>query len=172
MNQDNKYPAAAASAVIMNNVLTSLQIKHEIIVFTEVLADGGVLKHGIIKGFGNRSNTEQVMKNFEDFSREGLSQNLDGESIMWSAERLLRQDSPRKLMIVFSDGAPAAYRRGSAAITRDAIKEIESRKDMEIYGIGIKSSEVRNYYKDHSVIHDTSKLEQALLSVIKTKILN
>jgi cobalamin biosynthesis protein CobT len=85
--------------------------------------------------------------------------------------RLLKQVVKRRIMIVFSDGQPAAVRSGASKITKQAIEEIEARRDMEIYGIGIMSAGVERYYKDHQVIDDTSKLEAALLSVIKSKIL-
>ncbi len=168
----SKYEAASASATIMSSVLTSLRIKHEVIVFTEVASGAeGVLKHGIIKSFAKGATTEQVMRNFAAFRKIGLDNNLDGESIIWSAMRLAKQDVARKLMIVFSDGQPAAYRRGAAKITKDAIKEIEGRRDMEIYGIGILSEAVSRYYTDYRVITDTGELEGALLSVIKSKII-
>lgn len=38
----------------------------------------------------------------EDFGQE----NIDGESLHWAAQRLLRRREPRKLLIVLSDGAP------------------------------------------------------------------
>ena len=168
----SKYQAASASAVIMSHVLTQLRIKHEIIVFTEVRYHGEyVLQHGIIKSFAKDADKERLMSNFQDFDNWGLEQNLDGESIMWSAMRLLKQMTVRRIQIVFSDGQPSAYRSGAGAITRDAIKELEARNDMEIYGIGIMSNAVKEFYKECEVIGDTSKLEEALLAVIKSKIL-
>ena len=167
-----KYEAASASAVIMSHVLSQLMIKHEIVVFTEVSGrHGPVLRHGIIKSFEKSAEKERLMSAFQDFNHWGLEQNLDGESIMWSAMRLLKQTTVRKICIVFSDGAPAAYRDGANEITRDAIKELEARRDMELYGIGIMSRSVEKYYKDCEVISSTSGLETALLGVIKSKIL-
>ncbi len=167
-----KYQAASASAVIMSHVLTQLRIKHEIIVFTEVHGRGGyVLQHGIIKSFAKDAEKDRLMANFQDFENWGLEQNLDGESIMWSAIRLLKQTTVRRIQIVFSDGQPSAYRSGAGTITRDAIQELEARKDMEIYGIGIMSNAVKAFYKECEVISDTSRLEEALLAVIKFKIL-
>jgi len=172
MRSAGKYEAASASAVIMSKVLTDLRIKHEVIVFTEVQRAGeAVLRHGIIKSFDKGSRPEQLMSNFSCFKANGLEQNLDGESILWSAMRLLKEVSARKIMIVFSDGQPAAHRRGAAAITRDVIAELQLRRDMEIYGIGIMSQAVDRYYRDHTVINDTAELEKGLLTVIKTKIL-
>jgi len=172
MNRINKYEAASAAAVIMSSVLTQLRIKHEIIVFTEVSPTVPILRHGIIKSFMKATASEQLMRNFEHFRKQGMSQNLDGESIMWSAMRLLKVDSARKIMIVFSDGQPSAYREGAAKITTDAIKELEARRDMEIYGIGILTDSVKRYYKEYKVIGDIDELEKSLLSVIKSKIIN
>ncbi len=174
MRSQSKYQAATASAVIMSSVLTSLRIKHEIIVFTEMTdtARGAYLKHGIIKSFAKSASTEQLLSNFKGFQDTGMHNNLDGESIIWSAMRLAQQVSKRKLLIVFSDGMPAAHRRGAAQITKDAIKEIEGRRDMEIYGIGIMADSVENYYTEYKVIMKIGQLEAALLQVIKSKIIN
>lgn len=172
MNRDNKYEAASASAIIMNTVLSQLRINHEILVFTEEIVSGrGVLSHGIIKDFSKVIGVDQLLRNFNAFQERGLEQNLDGESIMWSAMRLLKTKTKRKILIVFSDGQPAAHTPGAKIITRKAIKELEARKDIEIYGIGLMSKSVKDYYKDSEVVANIQDLEASLLRVIKSKIL-
>ena len=48
---------------------------------------------------------------------------------------------------------------------------IEKSRDLEIYGIGIEDDNVQHFYRDNKVIRNCSQLEDALLSVIKTKII-
>ena len=167
-----KYGHAAASAIVMNEVLTQIGIDCEVVGFTESRKHyEPVLRHAIFKSFGKRTSKEQLNSNFVAFEKY-TEQNLDGESIMWAAKRLLTRKAGRRIMIVFSDGQPAAHRAGAVEITHKVIKELEARKDMEIYGIGIHSKSVQEYYKDYAVIKPSESLEQAILDVIKLKIIN
>ena len=170
----SKYEHAAAAALIMTDMCRQLNIKCEIVVFSETW-DGTIdptLAHGVIKPFGARPTQEAMANSFGHFEDYYMGNNLDGESIMWSAIRLLQQKSNRRIMIVFSDGMPASSYSGAGMCTREVIKELEARKDMEIYGIGIKSDSVKSFYKDRAVIHHSSELESKLLEVIQTKIIH
>jgi Mg-chelatase subunit ChlD len=100
-----------------------------------------------------------------------MSQNLDGESIVWGYQALTSQRSKRKVMIVLSDGAPAANRDGdSDKYLKSVTGNIEACKRVDLYGIGLMTDSVKRYYKDHSIITDASDLERALLTVIQRKI--
>lgn len=171
-----KYKHACAAAAIMLDVCNQLRIPCEVTGFTETRRDGAsiydpVLRHAIFKSFASHTNMEQLNSNFRDFGRY-KEQNLDGESILWAAFRLLKQKTRRKILIVFSDGCPYAHRHGAHFITHKVVKELEARRDMEIYGIGIHDDSVLEYYKDCRVIDHSEALEAALLDVIKTKILD
>lgn len=68
--------------------------------------------------------------------------NFDGYSIRYGTEMLLKRKEQHKIMIIISDGHPAAlyYRSRSAGIedTIDAIKQ--ARKKVDVIGVGIGSA--------------------------------
>lgn len=102
--------------------------------------------------------------------REGLlKENIDGEALFWSQERLLRRPEKRKIMIVISDGAPVDDSSLSANNSgfldhhlKLAIHEIESRKQIELLAIGI-GHDVTKYYDRSITINRAEDLGETLL---------
>lgn len=102
--------------------------------------------------------------------REGLlKENIDGEALFWSQERLLRRPEKRKIMIVISDGAPVDDSSLSANNSgfldhhlKLAIREIESRKQIELLAIGI-GHDVTKYYDRSITINRAEDLGETLL---------
>lgn len=78
---------------------------------------------------------------------DGLAQNLDGEAVLWAAQRLARRPEKRKVLFVLSDGQPAGSRDNAqgAAYLEESIARIIA-AGIETYGIGIQSEAVRQYY--------------------------
>jgi cobaltochelatase CobT len=100
-----------------------------------------------------------------------MEENADGDSILFAYNRLKGRKEKKKLLIVLSDGQPAAHRgRGIYGFTHKVVKQIEKEGVVDIYGIGIESSAVENFYTQHTVINDSSELEKALLTVLKNKL--
>jgi hypothetical protein len=94
-----------------------------------------------------------------------------GNSYYEAEVKDLSSGEKRKLLIVLSDGQPAAHRgSGIHGFTKKVVKEIEKEGVVDIYGLGIISSAVKQFYKNHTVISDSSELEKALLGVLKQKL--
>lgn len=89
-----------------------------------------------------------------------LYDNIDHESVLWAANRLIVRPESRKILIVFSDGHPLAAnseRRLLAKCLKKAVKDITAR-GIEVYGIGVHSTAVEKFYPNYSVItHDGSE---------------
>jgi len=51
------------------------------------------------------------------------------------------------------------------------VKDIEAKRKVEVYGIGIEDNSVSMIYKQHSIIADSKGLQDALLSLIQQKLL-
>lgn len=90
---------------------------------------------------------------------EGIHENLDGEAVMWQARRLAQRQEPRRVMFVLSDGLPAGSRDNAqgARYLKESIEKVEE-AGIEIYGVGIQSAHVKQYYSRSWVAHDVEQL--------------
>jgi len=116
------------------------------------------LMHVVIKPFDKRF--MQCRNAFVNASMIGLSQNVDGEAVMWGARRLAVRREKDLRMIVLSDGFPAASECNHSEIRRHlklAVKKAE-KAGIQTVGIGIQSAAVSQYYDDHVVMNDLEDL--------------
>ena len=123
---------------------------------------------GLIKKFSDRSiSPEQIATNFAKFY-EHTSANNDADSVMWAYRQLLKRKEERKILLVLSDGAPAGAWKGSShANLTHVTKEIEKEGEVELYGVGICSQAVKNYYTKYRVLNDESEINKTLFEIIK-----
>ena len=163
----NKMTHAIASAVMLNESISKIGVPVEVVGFT----DRGASCMSIFKEFDKKITNTELKDNMAKGTNM-MSGNADGEAILWSYNRLTKQKSKRKLMIVLSDGQPACGRHNCADFTHEVIKNIEKEKRAEIYGIGIQSDSVKHFYSHHTVIRNTSELEDAVIKVIKNHIIS
>jgi|MGYP005632097053 cobaltochelatase CobT len=102
--------------------------------------------------------------------REGLlKENVDGEALAWSHDRLLKRHEERKILIVISDGAPVDDSTLSANREdfldnhlREIISKIEKDSPVELQAIGI-GHDVTKYYKNALTINRAEELGEVLL---------
>jgi len=186
-----KMLTAAQAAYALASVLERIDVPHEVIGFTtkpfteevhreffEAQEKGNLFSRGeaiylpIFKTFDERF-TPEVKYRFADYPENGhLWNNVDGESIELCYRRLQSRRENGKLMIVLSDGAPAAM--GSSydirEYTRRVIRDIE-KTDTNIIGIGILSRAVEDYYTDNLVLNKVEDLPSAVMGKLKTILL-
>ena len=167
---------ALASALLLNEVCSTLTVPIEILGFT----DGRDSKSEvspmmfIYKSFSNlKVSTEDLTKYFAT-SSNFMAGNPDGENILWAYDRLLKRKEKKRILIVMSDGSPAASKSsfGLEKFTLKVIREIEAAKKVSIYGLGLCSKSVCEYYKANSVINDPNEIPSKLISLIESKVLN
>ena len=163
-----KFEHAGHSAIMLNEAISKIGVPVEVTGFTET-SKGPV--HFVFKGFNERVQKEDLADRFARAASR-LHANADGESILWAYDRLAKQRTKRKLMIVISDGWPAAYNESGDIneFTRGVCQAIE-KSPVELYGIGVMDDAVKQFYKNWTVINDSAELENALLGVIKNKII-
>jgi cobalamin biosynthesis protein CobT len=97
-----------------------------------------------------------------------LQNNVDGESVLTAAKRLLTRREPRKVMIVLSDGQPSAV--GIPAHLQSHLKRaVQTCEDMgiEMIGIGIETDSVKYYYPKHVVLRHANELPAAVMGELK-----
>ena len=178
---------AAICADIIGSTLERCQIKTEILGFTTKHWKGGDskklwmingsranpgrlndIRHIIYKSADN--NWRRSRRYFGAMLREGLlKENVDGEALAWSHERLLKRPEERKILIVISDGAPVGDSTLSANREdyldnhlREIILQIEKDSPIELQAIGI-GHDVTKYYKNALTINRAEELGEVLL---------
>lgn len=158
---------AAAAAAMMNNVMNNvLHVNTEVLGFTE-WGDKHVMAH--VKTFDGPKQSPETIA--DKFQMVRMSDNADGESLMYAYNRIKNRKEARKIIFVLSDGSPCGgFSRGNIiTYTKDVIRFIEHSK-VELYAIGIQY-DCSKYYTHHSRIDDTKNLEAHLLNVLKNTLI-
>jgi len=166
---NHKFKHAGQSLVLLNDAIAPLGIPLEMLGFT---TRGAAPKHGIFKSFNKRVSQEQLILNVSEFAAGGMNSNSDGESLLFAYDRLLRQDTQRKILLVLSDGQPACGYGDSMSHTISVVKDIEKQGMVELCSIGILDDTVRRIYSNWRVINNSNELEGAVLGVIKDHIIS
>lgn len=179
MRIDGRIKSAVYSAYAFCSVLTNMGIACEVLGFTTVgshqtwdYSRWAGLYIPIFKSFNDRWDTQakrRLAKPYDDAS--WLFNNVDGESVQIAANRLLARPEKKKIMIVLSDGEPAAdgLDRDLHEHLKETVAELE--KYMKIIGIGIDSSSVSDYYKSHVVLNSISDLPTTVIQKVKSLLL-
>ncbi|NCX75288.1 MAG: cobalt chelatase [Proteobacteria bacterium] len=178
---------AAICTDIIGSTLERCQIKTEILGFTTKNWKGGDskqqwMKQGSQMNPGRLNDIRHIVyksadnswrrsrKHFGAMLREGLlKENIDGEALVWSHDRLIRRNEDRKILIVISDGAPVDDSTLSANNEeyldnhlKKIIFEIENDSSVELQAIGI-GHDVTKYYKNAITINRAEELGEVLL---------
>lgn len=174
MGGDKVY-YALASTILLNEVCSILNIPLEIIGFTDGYSKGEIVPVMFVyKAFSDlRVSSSDLISYFAQSSFH-MAGNPDGENIIWTHDRLIKRKERKKLLIVMSDGSPAASKSSSGLerFTIKVIKEIEKAKVVSIYGLGLCSSSVEEYYVANSVVNNPETIPTNLLTLIEKKIIN
>ena len=175
--QGMKVYYALASTLLVNEVCSTLNIPLEIVGFTDGRLNSftdWVPTMFIYKSFSDLRVDSDAIKKYFELSSSHMIGNPDGENILWAHDRLIRRKEKKKLLVVMSDGSPAASKPsfGLGKFTDKVIKEIEKAKSVDIYGLGLCSKSVQNYYQSHSIVNKPEEIPSKLLELIERKIIN
>ena len=166
---------ALASTLLVNEVCSTLNIPVEISGFTDGTSgfSGPRPLMFLYKKFSDLKVNENNLKDYFATSSNFMVGNPDGENILWAYDRLVKRKEKKKLLIVMSDGSPAASKSsiGLEEFTHKVIREIEASKHVDIYGLGLCSTAVEYYYKAHSVVREPDQIPSKLIELIERKIL-
>ena len=165
MKARNKYNIAAASAALLVEAIQPLGIPVKVSTFT---TKSYSLYHSIIKDWNEHTKGHDILALFNGSGSDRMASNADGDSIMWAASSLRQRRERRKLLIVVSDGMPAARAGDIEKYTEQVVAYLNTQ--IEVYGIGLLTNAVRQFYPHYTVLDDPSKLESLLLTLIKEKI--
>ena len=178
---------AAICGDIIGSTLERCQIKTEVLGFTTKHWKGGEskqkwisegsfmnpgrlndIRHIIFKSADN--SWRRARKYFGAMLKEGLlKENIDGEALTWSHDRLIKRNEERKILIVISDGAPVDDSTLSANREdyldnhlKKIIAQIETESPVELQAIGIGHN-VSKYYNNAITINRAEELGEVLL---------
>jgi len=97
-----------------------------------------------------------------------LKENVDGEALLWAADRLLARPERRRILMVISDGCPLDHATLDAnppdyleRHLRRTIAQIEARGAIELLAIGI-GHDVTDYYRHALMLDDEERLGNAM----------
>lgn len=126
----------------------------------------------------------RVHKDFKSKDLAGLGamfgietgNNIDGESVRWAARRNLKQKAERRILIVLSDGYPAAAinnhvgTSGEAVLHTDLRSAVKACEDhgIETIGIGITSDAVKAFYPKYAIVENPKDLATTVLGQISS----
>jgi Cobalamin biosynthesis protein CobT VWA domain len=176
MEGDKAY-FALASTLLVNEVCSVLNIPVEIVGFSDDYNPSYLSSYVptmfIYKNFGDKRIADEQLKEYFSMSSPHMHGNPDGENIVWAYERLIKRKEKKKLLIVMSDGSPAASKSsiGLSEFTQKVINEIEASKVVDIYGLGLCSNSVDYYYNASSVVNKPEEIPNKLLELIERKVL-
>ncbi len=181
----SKIHTACQAAYALSSVLERLNIKNEVIGFTTKDLDATAMKEldstarasgvrfsrieglymPILKGYEERM-TANVKERFGWLPNTRiLRNNVDGESVEVAARRLLARREESKVMLVLSDGYPAAAgTRGDLGSHLKRVVQDITASGVRIVGIGIQSDAVKEFYPKSITI---DKVEDLPVIVIK-----
>ena len=173
---------AAVCSKIISNILEKCKVKVEILGFTTKEWKGGKSREKWIENnMPNKpgrlndlihiiyktpeDSLKKINYNFGVMLKEGLlKENIDGESLLWAFNRILKRNEERKILMIISDGAPVDDSTISANSSnylekhlKKVIKFIENKTNIEIIAIGIGHN-VNKYYKKAVTINDPDQL--------------
>ena len=116
--------------------------------------------YGVFKSFGATD-----ARGLENVA--GLSHNLDGEAVLWQANRIAKRAEKRRVMFVLSDGHPEGSCDNAQGhrYLKEAVQRVLA-SGIEIYGIGMDSAAVRSFYPEHWVCSDMQDLGRLAMTAM------
>jgi len=183
----SKIHTASQAAFALSAVLDRIGIKNEVICFTtkelgcspsEVSKSSAAIGRSysrmealympILKGYEERMTTD-VKERFGWLPNTRiLRSNVDGESVEIAARRLMARREAGKIMLVLSDGYPAAA-GNSADLNRhlkQKVKDIAA-SGVKVVGIGIQSDAVRQFYPKSLVLNNVEDLPSVVIKELR-----
>jgi len=170
-SMDGKIQLAAQVAYLLTSTLETLNVPTEVLSFTadwkgvtglypppRSSYDRNIpLHHFIHKSFSTK-----LRFCTEAMNRIGclMSQNTDGESVLWAAARLATRKEKRRILFVLSDGEPYNGDTDPYKL-QEHLKHIigmVSKAGIECVGIGIETSYVNRFYPHNVVVNNINDL--------------
>lgn len=166
-----KMDTAIAASVKLADCLDKVGIPVCITSFSDTHQHGDALVTGIFKQYDAPSNPQDILDSMAYHAHLFMAANPDCCGVHYAIERMAKRRERRKVLLVLSDGYPAAQRNGNqSTLLPEIVKGAES-YGVECYGIGILDASVRKFYPEYTVLRSVDELPACLTKVISEKII-
>jgi len=165
----SKFDMACAGAGSLAEALKPINIAYSIYGFTNTVVNEEPIIW-LFTEYGERVTQPELVKRFNTVSG-GLWQNSDGDAVAYATARLAQRKEKRKVLLVLSDGSPCGRDHAGdiEAYTLQTVQHAE-KMGIDVYGIGIRDSNVTRFYKKNVVVEDLAALSPTILSIIDRSI--
>jgi cobalamin biosynthesis protein CobT len=175
----SRIETAKMTAIALAEALNQLQIPFEVTGFhsthdSKLSRWASGRDHSDLRRFNRVHEVLEthVFKSFESAQMSGLEkifcghQNPDGEAVKWAANRLALMRQKRKILMVLSDGQPATGEGDRSILRGDLYRTVKKiiKSGMEVVGIGIQTTSVKEFYPDHVVINRLEDLPKEVIA--------
>lgn len=187
-NEGTRSYVARLAAIAFHEALLRTNVPHEVLGFDT----GGIVPEGLrraVKEARNRGEDLNRYSRIDDTDNRyvfvpfgqkdgralvnitGRGCNRDGECVLWAAKRLAQRSESRKVLIVGSDGQPcgAEHDYTERKYLREVVEKIRA-SGIEVYGIGIQSDAVKDYYPEYTVLEEIEQLPRAVLGWLQQRL--
>ena len=164
----SKWETAKAAAAQLSSCLQGIHIPHAVLGFTCDSNKTGEVNHYIFKDFNSNESPSQILGNM---NAANLTNNADGQAVLWAYDKIAQQKQKRKLMIVLSDGQPSCRRgEGMDQHLKKTCGDIEKKGQVELYGVGILTEAPKKFYKNYVTLDSLANVESTVFNLIKKTI--
>lgn len=170
-----RIEVARLAAIAFHEALDHAGVKHEILAFDsgqDHSYRGSVPNEEIYSRVYETCNRYVLVPSGSSDGRaimhmDARSANRDGESVLWAAKRLAKQNTARHVLIVCSDGRPAGsrYHRTECRYLKQVVNQCV-KSGIEVYGVGILTDHVEDYYPESVVVKSAKDLPSTLISLL------
>jgi hypothetical protein len=197
--RSSKVKMACQSAYSFAMVLEQLKVPYEIWGFSTGMHDTGKERayHEWSKGVSAETAGRVISpytgedyyafkrfeENFDIISKQALVKTAHGKASMQNnedsahvkaaLERLGARPEEKKTLFVFSDGMPS-FAPGNIKRSHEQLMHLDAiakeQYGVEMFGIGIQSDAVKNYYKNYKHVTELSELPSALFEFLRSRI--
>lgn len=166
---------AMASAWALSDALDKIRVPNIITGFTTSGEITGARESSrseallmpILKDWSERANTDIVRARCGRVTNYPLSNNVDGECLMALSSHLMGRMEDRKIMLVLSDGEPAAVAKGLNKHLREVTAYIEKNLGFDLLGIGIRTDAPSRYYNRSVKINSVGDLPATVAGALR-----
>lgn len=164
MKMNQKYVAARECCIALSEIFKNLNVPVYVIGFTADCMGYDVV-HSHYVTWKNTKDDRLKLLNIS-----ARADNCDGASIRYGTEVIKKKQAKNKLLIVISDGSPAAYNYSNGdADTKDAVKA--AKKHTSVLGVAIGNNDTEKiqyfYEKDFLHVSDVNELFAGIVKAIK-----
>ncbi|PHM52358.1 cobaltochelatase CobT-related protein [Xenorhabdus hominickii] len=171
---------ATAAAYALSDALDKIKVPNIITGFTTI----GRLK-GLMRANRHEPLFLPTLKNWNEKANSSVTRarlgmciddiplrnNVDGESILALSRHHAGRTEDKQIMLVLSDGAPAAEGAGFESHLVEVADFILNKAKIDILAVGIQTSAPSSYYKYHTKVDSVDDLPKTVITAIRNVLL-